>query len=105
MKNFKFECDTDGVYKSAAMWLFHFFINKTAFAEVNARLSADSTGKKHSQLAISEKRYFSIYPRVVSVSLKKYATDEVIAQTKSSITSFVQPSYLTPSQYAEEPVK
>lgn len=34
--------------------------------------------------------------------LKKYATDEIIAETESEITHFAQPSKIAPSQYAEE---
>lgn len=34
--------------------------------------------------------------------LGKYATDQLIAETESSITRFAQPAGMSPSQYVEE---
>lgn len=46
LRNFKLACDTNGVYKDLVMWLFHFLMNETTSAVLNARLSADGIGKK-----------------------------------------------------------
>lgn len=52
---------------------------------------------------MAKNRYFTAYSQVANFLLKeKYATDEVIADTKSDITLFVQPSNMKSSQYAEE---
>lgn len=47
--NRKVICNTDIVHEGTSMWLFHFFMNKTASAVVNARLSANGAVKKHSR--------------------------------------------------------
>lgn len=36
LKNFKLACHTNGMHEGAAMWLFHFFINKTVSTVQNA---------------------------------------------------------------------
>lgn len=86
------------------MWLFLVFMNKSASAMVNARLSADGTDKEHSRWTSGKKRCFTTYSEVVNFLLMKYAADEVIAETEFNITRFVQSSNMTPSQYAEKPM-
>lgn len=41
LKNFKPVCDTNGILKGAAMSLFHFLMNRSASAVINARRSAN----------------------------------------------------------------
>lgn len=84
------------------MWLFHFFMNKTASAVQNARLSAHSTDEEHSRSTRDKKRYFNTYPQVANFLLRKYGTDEVIAKSECDIMRFAQPSNMTPSPYAEK---
>lgn len=69
---------------------------------LNARLSADGTGKRHSQSTSSKKRYCTTSSQVATFFLKKHATSEIIEQTLSNITRFVQPSNMILNQYAEE---
>lgn len=48
LKKFKLASDINGVHKGAATRLFHFSMNKTVFAVLNARLSAERTEKIYS---------------------------------------------------------
>lgn len=57
------------------MWLFYFFLNKTASAVRNACLSSNNTGTKYSRLAYGNTRYFTTYPKVDNFLVKKYATN------------------------------
>lgn len=62
LQAFKLVCNTNGVHEGAAIRLFHLFMNKIPSAVLNARLSADSTCKKHYLSASRRKRYFTTYP-------------------------------------------
>lgn len=75
--------NTNVVHKRTAMWLFHFFMSKTTFAGLAARLSADGTDEKYSRSASGKTRYFTNYLQEVYFLLKKYATYESIAETES----------------------
>lgn len=88
LKNFILACEKNGVHKGVATCLFHFFINKTAFASLKACLSAGDTNTSYCGLASSEARYFTTWPQVLNFSLKKFATNEFIAETESEITRF-----------------
>lgn len=101
-KIFKLACDTDGVHENAAMWLFYFFMNKTASAALDARLTTKRADKKHCRAAGGKARYFNTYPQAVNFLLRKYATNEAIAGIESKITRFVQPSGMSLSQCAKE---
>lgn len=54
--NFKSACDTNCVQEGAAMWLFYVFMNKSASAVVNERLSAEVTGRKYHRSASGQTR-------------------------------------------------
>lgn len=84
------------------MWQLHLYVNKAASAVLNARLSVDGTGKKYSRSATGKTRYFTTYLQVANLSLKTYATDELIAKIDSDNTRFQQPSHIVPSQFAEK---
>lgn len=86
------------------MCLFHFFMDKTVSAVLNARFSVDGTGKKNSRPDRDKITYFTTFPQVVHFFLKKYATDDVITETAYDVTRFAQPSNISQSQYAEDPV-
>lgn len=58
--------------------------------------------KKHSLSARGKTRYFKAYSEVDNFLPKWYATNEIIAESKSDITPFAQPSLVTPSQNAAE---
>lgn len=75
---------------------------KTVSAVLSARLSADNINKKHDRLASGETKNFTAYRQVINFLLKKYATDEVIAETEFDILHLAQSSHMTLSQYAEE---
>lgn len=87
-KYFKFVCDTKDLQKGAVLWVFRFFMEKTAFALLNACLSADGASKRYSWWANGKTRYFSTYPQVFNFLPKKYETDEVILETISNSTPF-----------------
>lgn len=98
LKTFKLACHTNIVREGATMWLFYFFINKTAFAVPSRRLIAEHTDKKHSRSGSGKTGYLATYPQVRNFLLKKYATDEVIAKPEFTITPFAQTSCMIPSQ-------
>lgn len=58
--------------------------------------------KKSSRSASDKTRYIYTYPHVVIFLLRKHATNEVIVETESDITPFLQLSHMTLSQYTEE---
>lgn len=58
--------------------------------------------RKNSHLASSKTRYFTIYPQVVNVLLKKYLTDKTSLEAESGIKCFLRSSSLKPSQYTEK---
>lgn len=105
LKVLTFASDTNGVYKGAAMRMFHVFMKETASAVLNAFLCADGTCKKHSWSANCKARYFTTYLHAVVFLQKKCATDEAIAKTESEITSFAQPSHMTLSHFVEDLMK
>lgn len=47
LKNFKIVCDTSDIYEGAALWLFHFIMNRTASTVLNACLCAERTSDKY----------------------------------------------------------
>lgn len=75
--------------EAAAVWIFQDSINKNASAALNECLNANGIAKQYSQSA-SETTCFTTYPRVAIFLLKKYAIDEVIAETAFAITRFSQ---------------
>lgn len=46
LSNFKVVCDTSGIHKRAAMWLFHFFMKESASFALHTRLVSKELGKK-----------------------------------------------------------
>lgn len=101
LENFKPTCEADEIHKGAAVWLFHFSVNKTVSAVLDARLYAESTDKNNKRTTNGKTRYFTAYPREFIPLLKRYETYGVIAETESRETSFAQPSGTTAYQYAE----
>jgi len=92
---FKTACDSNGIHEGAAMWLFQFFVKKTAKAALSARtttVSASGGKTKASQL--------TSYPAVVQFLLRTYATDEVIAEADAEISRYRQPDRMSPQDYA-----
>lgn len=74
----------------------------TVFAVLSARLNDQSADKENSRSASGNTRYFNTYMQVVTSSLKKFASSEVIAETESEITRFAQLSGMTTSWHAKE---
>lgn len=70
---------TERVY-TAAVWLFYFFLNKSACAVLNVFLSAIWTDIKYRRSDSGKTKCFTAYPQVARFLLKKYATDEVRAE-------------------------
>lgn len=102
LKNDMLACDTNGVHEGATMWLFHFCMNKTALTVRNPRLRDDNKNTKYCQSANCKRRYLTTSPRVFNFLLKKYATDEVVAETESEILLFARPTNIMPFYHAEE---
>lgn len=102
MKSFKVACNTSSVHKGAAIRLFHFFIIKTASAVLHAWIIAERLDKMYSCSASRKTRSFNIYPQLLNFLLKKYVTDQGIAETESDIPRFAKPSNMKPFQNAEE---
>lgn len=73
-------------------------MNHEVSAVLKARLSAKRIGQKYSRLASGKTTYFTTYPCLVNVLLKKYAANRVIAETESNITRFAQSANMSPSQ-------
>lgn len=102
LKYLKLFCNTSGGQEGGAKWALLFFMNNTASAVLNARLSDYGTDKKLSRPARSKTRNFTTFTHIVNFLVKTYATNEAVAETESDITCFTQPSNMTLSQYVEE---
>lgn len=61
-----------------------------------------SSRRKSSQKVSFKARHLTSYTQVVKFLLEKYAADEIITQTDSTITRFVQLAGMNPLLYAEE---
>lgn len=46
LEKFKLACETSGLHEGASMWLFNYFLNKTASTVLIACLSSDCTYRK-----------------------------------------------------------
>lgn len=84
------------------MWLFFFFLSKTASAVFNGPSNPESSVKKPNLPAIGRARYFTINSQVDSFLLNKYEIDEVHVETESEKRRFKQPSGMTTSQYVKD---
>lgn len=102
LKNFNFACDINGIHESAAMGLFHFLINNSASAVLNAYLSANFSNRKSSRKTTVKWRYLTTYLQKVNVLLQAIATYEIIAETESAITTFAQPAATNSLKYAKK---
>lgn len=69
---------------------------------LHARLRAERTDKKYSWSASCKIKYFITYLQVANVLLKKYETNEIIAETETSITRFAQLSNMMSFHNAEK---
>lgn len=63
-------------------------VNKTAFAALNARLSAESADEKYGQLVSGNTKNFTNFPKAFNFFLKRYETDGVITKTEFKQTRF-----------------
>lgn len=81
---------------------FHFFMTKTAFAMLDASINANDIGRSYSRSASSRMRYLAIFTPALKFSLKKYATDEIVAETESNIMRFAQPSKMKLYRYTDK---
>lgn len=63
-----------------------FYINKSTFAMLNVRLSADATARKRLQTTTVKQRMLTIYSQAVSFLPETYAADVTFAEIKSAIS-------------------
>lgn len=77
--SFKLACDTNRIYKGAALWLRYIFIKK----QVATALKWKITLKTKSPRKRQKGRIFTIYCEVENYLLETYVTDEIVAKTHS----------------------
>lgn len=99
---FKLARATNKIHESAVMWLFHFFTKGSSATALNARLVLKPTLSLNTPWA--KERMLRTYLEVVNVLLQNYVTDDVIAESDSALTRYIQPSTMSPTQYVNAPV-
>lgn len=81
--------------------MFHFFMENLFSSALHTLLT--SKHKARTRAAYTRKTTaLPMNPQVVDYLLQTYITDESIADTKGTITTFTQPPNKTSSQYAEK---
>lgn len=94
LKKFKFARGTSGIHGSSTMWLFHSFINKFAFAVLNAWVGVNSTDIKSFWKSSCTSRCLTTYFQLEIFLVAEFVTNEIIAETQSAITRFAKPAKL-----------
>lgn len=87
--------------KGSAMWLFHFFIKRSASSALHTQLASEYKARKR----ITSKGNTEILtsrPKCVSYLLQTYRTDENIAHTKDEKRTFIKLHNKTALQYTAE---
>lgn len=90
LSRFRGAYDQKILHEGAALWFFQFFLTGSALARVQSRLSGESG-------AVDEHRdeLLSSYPEVVNYMLRTYATDDIIAEAYSEVTTYIQNSRMS----------
>ena len=99
LREFRDACNTNGVHEGAARWLFQFFLDGTAKANL-ARGSA-RTGRALSSARSGSKDGMT-YCQAVQYLLRVYATDDAIATAHMDISQFKIASNSNELKYAQE---
>lgn len=94
-------CDSNGIHDGAAIWLFHFFVKKSASTVLNIMLASKHKAQSRI-LLVGNTTALTTYPQAVNCLLRTYATDEDIAGTKDEISMLPEPPNKTPSECVEE---
>lgn len=94
LDNFKIACDSTSVQEGAAIWLFTHFIKERPKAALSGRVTAEK--QKHQQ-----EIKLVTYCQAVSFLLKTYATEDVIDEAETDVTSFKPPAGMTAVRYSE----
>lgn len=102
---FKLACDSNNNLVGSSMWILPNYVKKTLSNALNSRMR---TGNRISPFEASVRnediwfrKLFCSYPQVVICTLKKYATDQMIAENASAVLRYVQLSRMTPQQYVD----
>lgn len=90
----KTACDNNSIHKDAATWLFPHFVTEPAKAALPHRMTADK--RNHQQ---GDK--LTTYCQVINYLLETFATDNIIAEAESDITSFEKPVGTTGTRHFE----
>ena len=85
LTRFKMACDHIGVSEGAAVWCFQFYLTGQAHALLQSRLHGNTMGADAEQ-----RERLETFAEVVNLLLRTYATDEVISEAVSDVTSFCQ---------------
>lgn len=94
LKNIKTACGSKSFHENAAMWLFPHIIGEPIKAALSNRVTDDERNRQHNEKPTT-------YCQVVRYLLETYATDDVIAEAKSEITTFKQPASMTTVWYSK----
>lgn len=95
LKTFKLASDTSSIHGGAALLLSHFSMYKSTYAVLTGPLGADFTDRCTSHKTTVRLRYLTTYPQVVNFWSKKYASNDLIADTESAIIRFPNQSGMT----------
>lgn len=100
MCKFKLECDSNRIHERVALWLFHFFMQKSTSSALQTWMA--SKRKSRIKVAFTYKTAtLTTYPQVINY-LRMHVTDSKIADTKVEMATFTQICNKTLSQYARK---
>lgn len=103
---FRFSCDNNRIHQDAAVWVIPSDVYETQANALNRFISAE--GKSTSITATflnndaRSRKLLRSFPEVLNNNSKKFATDQAIAELDVAILRFMQPSYMTCQQHADD---
>lgn len=104
LKTFKLACVTNKIHEGAAMSLLPNHVHETLTNALSSPMCVeDRAAPIIVSLRNNDKRLRKLlrsYPGVVIYLLKKYATNQEIAEYDAASLHYMQPTHMTPQQYA-----
>lgn len=99
LSGLKLSCSINGIYEGAAICLFHFFMNGSSAAALSARLCLQLASSSYTPTTLWG--LLRNYQKAVNYFPQTWATAEPIAETNATLKQYIQPSTMSPPQYAE----